>query len=144
GYYLNIERLVEFLKIEKIPVIWTFHCEFMYTGKCGHAYSCEKWKTECSKCPQLRRYPASLYFDFTQFMHRRKKQMFKDFDNLRIVTPSSWLAERVRLSFLHDKTVSVVYNGIDTTDIFCPVDADCLIDKHELKNKKIILSAAPN
>ena len=144
GYYINIKSVVDYLKSDNIPVVWTFHCEFMYTGKCGYAYECEQWKTECVKCPQLKEYPASIYFDFTNFMFNQKKTYMDDFNNLEIVTPSKWLANRVKLSFLKDKTVSVIHNGIDTTDIFYPRQINNLIKKHNLKDKKIILSVAPD
>jgi glycosyltransferase involved in cell wall biosynthesis len=144
GYYLNINTIVEFLKINSIPVVWTFHCEFMYTGKCGHAYTCEKWKTHCHKCPQVKEYPSSVYFDFTELMFNQKKKMFKDFSRLEIVTPSNWLANRVKQSFLKTKSVNVIYNGIDTDNIFFPRNSTELIEKYNLKNKKVILSVAPD
>lgn len=144
GYYVNIKPVVEFLKKRNIPVVWTFHCEFMYTGKCGYSYECEQWKTECVKCPQVKEYPVSMYFDFTNLMFHQKKRYMQDFSNLEIVTPSKWLADRVRLSFLQNKSISVIHNGIDTTSVFYPRQAGHLIEKHRLENKKIILSVAPN
>lgn len=144
GYYVNIKEVVDCLKEMKIPVIWTFHCEFMYTGKCGYAYDCEQWKTECVKCPQIKEYPASLFFDFTNFMYNQKKQYMEDFDNLHIVSPSVWLASRVQKSFLQHKRLSIIHNGIDTTNIFYPRESIHLIDKHKLAGKKIILAVAPN
>lgn len=144
GYYVNSGRLIEYLKLKNIPVVWTFHCEFAYTGKCGYAYDCQKWKTNCEKCPQLKEYPASMYFDFTNQMHRWKKNDFQGFNNISIVTPSKWLANRVKLSFLHDKPISVIHNGIDTASVFYPRRSAHLVEKHGLKNKKIILAVAPN
>jgi glycosyltransferase involved in cell wall biosynthesis len=40
--------------------------------------------------------------------------MFEGFDRLIITTPSNWLEARVRESFLFDKKVKTVYNGIDS------------------------------
>lgn len=144
GYYINIKQVIEYLKVSNIPVVWTFHCEFMYTGKCGYAYDCEQWITECIKCPQLKEYPASLYFDFTNVMFNQKKEYMQDFINLNIVTPSKWLSDRVKLSFLKDKNLYVIHNGIDTTDIFYPRDVSHLTEKHSLKDKKVILAVAPD
>ena len=144
GYYINIKQVIEYLKLSNIAVVWTFHCEFMYTGKCGYAYECDQWMTECIKCPQLKEYPASLYFDFTNFMFNQKKEYMQDFINLNIVTPSKWLSDRVKLSFLKDKNLSVIHNGIDTSDIFYPREVSHLIEKHSLKDKKVILAVAPD
>lgn len=144
GYYINIESIVNYLSDYNIPVVWTFHCEFMYTGKCGHAYECEQWKTECRKCPQLKEYPASLYLDFTNYMFNKKKQYMQNLEQLYIVTPSQWLANRVKESFLKNKFITVIPNGIETSDIFYPRDYKHLVLKHSLKDKKVILAIAPD
>lgn len=115
GYFLNITSVVDFLKINRIPTVWTFHCEFMYTGKCGFAFNCEKWKTECNNCPSLRDYPKSLFFDFTTSMFQEKQRMFANFENLHLVAPSEWLANRMRQSIVQDKHISVIHNGLDIT-----------------------------
>ncbi|WP_312920197.1 glycosyltransferase [Stutzerimonas nitrititolerans] len=144
GYYVNIKPVVDYLKKANISVVWTFHCEFMYTGKCGHAYDCEQWKTQCVKCPQLKEYPASMAFDFTNYMFNQKKNHMANFNKLEIVTPSKWLAQRVQSSFLNKKSLSVIHNGIDTTHIFYPRDTQHLMEKHGLHGKKIILAVAPD
>ncbi|GHX40359.1 glycosyltransferase [Vibrio cholerae] len=144
GYFVNYSQVVRFLKKSNIPVVWTFHCEFAYTGKCGYAYDCEKWKTECSSCPQIKEYPTSLYFDFTRYMFNEKKKDFEGFKNLTIVTPSKWLAERVSKSFLSNFDVCVIYNGIETESVFFPRKVDHLIKKYGLHNKKVVLAVAPN
>lgn len=143
AYFVNLAPLVKYLKANKIKTVWTFHCEFMYTGKCGHADECEKWKIECGKCPQVREYPASMFFDFTRKMFKEKKSLFEGFDNLVIVTPSKWLAERVRQSFLKDKEIKVIPNGIDT-GIFYPRNFQFLKEKHNLRDEMVVLAAAPN
>lgn len=139
GYYINYSQVIHFLKVSNIPVVWTFHCEFAYTGKCGHAYDCEKWKAECSSCPQVKEYPSSLYFDFTKYMYNKKKSDFEKFNNLTIITPSEWLAKRVRQSFLSKYDIRVIHNGIDTEGVFYPRN----IPKQErfLKN---VLAVAPD
>ncbi len=144
AYFVNIALVMNYLRKNNIKTVWTFHCEFMYTGKCGHAYECEKWKSECGKCPQVKEYPTSLFFDFTKKMFNDKKLMFAGFDNLTIVTPSKWLAERVRESFLRDKNIRVIHNGIDTQNVFYPRYFNHLKEKHSLADEKIVLAVAPN
>lgn len=144
GYYLNIGLLVNYLKDNAIPVVWTFHCEFMYTGKCGYSYDCNKWQVECCSCPQLKTYPASVYLDFTRYMHRHKKNIFVGFDILKIVTPSTWLLNRVRMSFLSDKKSVVIPNGIDVDTVFYPRDRDALRVARKVAGKKVVLSIAPD
>jgi len=144
AYFINLRPLINYLKKNNIKTVWTFHCEFMYTGKCGYAYECERWKTECGKCPHIRDYPASLFMDFTKKMHNDKKDMFKNFNNLQIVTPSKWLETRVRQSFLNNKNIMVIPNGIDTDNVFHPRTFENLKERHHITNEKIILAVAPN
>ena len=143
AYFVNIKQLLTYIKERKIPLIWTFHCEYMYTGKCGYAHSCTKYQEECGNCPLLREYPKSLFFDKTKQMLRMKKELLEDLD-FTIATPSKWLADRVRTSFLKDKKIEVIHNGIDT-NVFHPVDATELRKKLDIpQNNKIILSVAPD
>lgn len=76
-------------------------------------------------------------------MFRKKKKLLKDLDVI-IVTPSQWLAERVRQSFLKDKPVYVINNGIDT-DIFHQSNDKRIrkILKIPLRHK-IVLAVAPD
>lgn len=143
GYYVNINAIVNYLIRSRIRTIWTFHCEFMYTGKCGHAYECEKWKTECDHCPKLHEYPSSWVWDQTKKMFNDKRRMFENFENLIIVTPSKWLRNRVQQSFLKDKENCVIHNGIDNK-IFRRRESSHLRRKHYLTSEKVVLAVAPD
>ena len=147
AYFVNIGTLINYIKKKQIPVVWTFHCEYMYTGKCGHAYDCENWKVECDNCPMLSKYPKSIFFDRTKEMFNFKKKLLLDFD-FTIITPSEWLAKRVRESFLSNKTIKVIHNGIDTDKVFYireKKETTYLYDKYGIdKIKKIVISVAPN
>ena len=114
----------------------------MYTGKCGHAYERLNFQRGCGDCPAVREYPKSLYFDRTKMMFEMKKRLLKDYDST-IITPSLWLADRVRLSFLKNKRIRVIHNGVDTS-VFHPVDSGDL--RKELKvpeDYRIVLAVAP-
>ena len=50
--YLNIRMLFNYLKKENIPVIWTLHDNWAFTGRCAQ-FRCEKWKEGCGNCPHL-------------------------------------------------------------------------------------------
>jgi putative colanic acid biosynthesis glycosyltransferase len=144
GYYVNIGPLLEHIRRKVIKTVWTFHCEFMYTGKCGISFNCDKWKDSCGSCPNLKEHPSAWFFDFTRAMFKRKRKMFDGFDNLIIVTPSVWLADRVKQSFLKDKKVEVISNGIDAEHVFYPRKSACLTRKYKTGSEKTVLAAAPN
>ncbi len=143
GYFLNIEMLLRFLKISNIPVLWTFHCEYMYTGRCGYALSCDKWKTQCHKCPSLKSYPRSWFFDFSQKMFNKKKKMFADFKRLNIASPSKWLLDRISISMASNFPASVVRNGINT-EIFQPRSTDSIRIKLGITNQFVVLTVGSN
>ena len=71
SYFMNHLPLIEYLKKRNIKTVWTFHCEYMYTGNCGHAYDCNKWKDICENCPDIKRYPKSLFFDFNNIGNKK-------------------------------------------------------------------------
>jgi len=144
AYFVNIKPLINYLKKNKIKTVMTLHCEFAYTGKCGHSVECEKWKTECGNCPHLHDYPSTLLFDHTRAMFHQKKKLFENFENLTVVTPSKWLEERAKHTFLGKKDIRVIHNGIDT-DIFSPKNTASLRKKHNIANdEKVVLAVAPN
>lgn len=144
GYFLNISTLVAYLKRVRVPVVWTFHSEFMYTGKCGYAFDCTRWQSECHHCPRLREYPISWHFDFTTRMFREKRDMFKDFPHLTLAAPSEWLAERIRRSVIAGShKVHVIYNGLDDT-VFVPGNRAQIKERLGISQKKMVLAVGSN
>jgi putative colanic acid biosynthesis glycosyltransferase len=144
GYHVNIGCVMKYLKQHHIRTIWTFHSEFMYTGKCGHAKDCNNFKTECHNCPYLNDYPKSLYFDFTRFMFRQKKTWFQGFESLlTIVTPSEWLKQRVAHSFLNKMQVVTIPNGVSTSQ-FRYQPNTTFRQQHGLENQRLMLSVIAN
>jgi len=140
GYYINIELLFNYIKQKKIKVIWTLHDCWAFTGHCPHfdLIGCEKWKTGCYNCPQLNVYPKSIK-DNSKWNYKKKKELFTGLDMI-IVTPSQWLANLVKESFLKEYEVKVINNGIDP-DIFKPRESE-FRKQHKIEDKKIILGVA--
>jgi glycosyltransferase involved in cell wall biosynthesis len=141
GFWLNVEVLLNYLKKNEIHVVWTIHDFWPITGHCTHfeAIGCEKWKSECGLCEQKRSYPYSLIFDRSKELYVRKKKIFQDWDNLHIITVSEWVAHFVKLSYLREKVISVIPNGVDL-EVF-HFDGEN-IRPAELQNKFIILGVA--
>lgn len=144
AYFVNIKPLINYLKTNHIKTVMTLHCEFAYTGKCGHSVECEQWKNGCQKCPHLKEYVSTMWFDHTGYMWKQKKELFEDFDKLTVVTPSKWLADRAKESILKDNSIHVIHNGVDTSS-FYPKDTSALrktlgIDYGE----KVVFALAPH
>lgn len=139
GYFVNIYRLVSWLKNNKIRTVLTLHAEFMHTANCGYAYECEKWKTGCGSCPRLKKETKSLFLDGTARSFKNMKKAFYGFDeNLIVTSVSPWLMERAKLSpILADKKHTVVFNGLDET-VFCP----CKEKNKEERKKFLFVTSA--
>ncbi len=144
GYYVNVYRLINYLKKNNIKTVITMHDDWLFTGNCGYAYECEKWKCGCGNCKAINEYPKSILVDLTRLQYKLKKRYFINFDNLTIVSPSEWLASRARESFLCDKKITVIHNGIDIENIFYHRGFDNIKRKHCLKKEKIVLAVTPN
>lgn len=140
GYYINLPILFRYLKEEyKGRIIWTLHDCWAFTGHCTHfTYAkCEKWKTECSNCPEKKSYPSSMLIDNSYLNYYQKRALFTGLNDLTIVTVSEWLKEVVQKSFLGEYEIIRIYNGIDT-DRFRRVDTN-LRERLKLDNKRIVL-----
>ena len=142
GYYLNVEMLFDYLKKVQKPVVWTFHDCWPFTGHCTYfdSVGCTKWIDGCFNCPKTRYYPASYGFDNSKWNYKKKMELFNGVDNLMIVTPSHWLADLVKQSFLKKYPVNVIHNGVDT-EVFKPATGE-LPSGIEFDGRKVVLGVA--
>lgn len=142
GYYINLDLLFGYLATHAIPVVWTLHDCWSFTGHCSffEYCGCEKWKSQCADCPQIRSYPSSMFFDNSRKNFELKKALIDRLENLCIVTPSDWLNALVKKSYMSDRRVLTINNGIDLS-LFKPMKSD-LRTKYGLENKKIVLAVA--
>lgn len=122
--YINLPMLFSYIKKHNVPTVWTLHDCWSFTGQCPYftIVRCDKWKTGCHNCPQYKEYPASLY-DNTKRMWKLKKKWFTGIGNMTIITPSKWLAELAKESYLKGYPIEVINNGIDL-DVFKPTPSN--------------------
>lgn len=140
GHNCNLEILFAYLRAYKKKVFWTFHDCWAFTGHCPHfaMIKCDQWKNRCSQCPAP--HDFSWFFDTTAKLFDKKKTLMQGID-MTIVTPSQWLADVVKQSFLKDYPVKVIYNGIDLS-VFQPVSGD-FRERHGITpDKKMLLGVA--
>lgn len=149
-HYLNYRILFEYLNQTNIKVVWTFHDFWPVTGHCMHFVSkdCHRYETECHDCPMQRVFPKTI-MDRSRKNYQLKKQLFTACKNLTIVPVSEWVGEMTRKSFLKDKPIRVIHNGIDV-NVFKPTMFDSLPNLSELlitfqnltQGKFVIMSVA--
>lgn len=144
GYFINIKILFDFLSKLNIPIVWTFHDCWSFTGHCAHFeyVDCNKWLTECYDCPQKKEYPASFLIDRSKKNYKEKKELFNSIENMIIVPVSYWLGDLVKQSFFKKYPVKVIQNGIDI-EIFKPsANTDDIKRKYNLTKEFVILGVA--
>lgn len=142
GYYINVELLFKFLKDFGKPVVWTLHDCWAFTGHCSHylADGCYKWQTMCDKCDRKHTYPQSMFLSRAKQNFIKKRELFTSLDKLTFITPSTWLAEEARKSFLKKYDIHPIPNGVDL-EAFRPTESN-FRKKYGLENKKIVLGVA--
>ena len=136
GNYINVPMLFKYIKKRNIPVIWTLHDCWSFTGGCPYydMQQCADWKRGCNNCPKQKKLVSSCT------MWRKKKNWFSNVKNMLIVTPSAWLADQVGQSFLKDYPVTVINNGI-SLEIFKPRESD-FAKRYSCEDKRIVLGVA--
>lgn len=140
-FCINYSMLFKYIKKHNITVVWTLHDCWSFTGHCPHFIieKCKKWKTECHHCPQYKKYPKT-YVDRSKELYKKKKNLFVGVEDMTLVTPSNWLANLVKQSFLANYPIRVINNGIDLS-VFHITDSN-FRKKYFCEDKKILLGVS--
>jgi glycosyltransferase involved in cell wall biosynthesis len=102
---------IEYLQKINVPIVWTLHDMWAFTGGCHYSGECDRYTSNCGSCPQLH---SSKERDLSRWVWQRKARAWKNLQ-MTIVTPSRWLAKCARASALfQDLRIEVIPNGIDT------------------------------
>ncbi len=126
---LNLHWIVDFFDYGSffrrlprgIPVVWTLHDMNPLTGGCHHAGDCQSFRASCGACPQL---TSKAENDLSRQIWNRKRRAYGSVPQgaLSFVTPSRWLATKVKESSLGAGfPVNVIPYGVDTEN-FRPQD----------------------
>lgn len=142
GCYLNLKMLFNYLRQSQLPVLWTLHDCWPFTGHCAYFdyAGCERWQTGCHDCPQLKSYPVCYGLDGSKRNYAFKKKLFTSLENLHFVTPCRWMRKPLGRSFLSHYPIHTIYNGVDL-ERFHPEESD-LRQRYGLTDKRIVLAVA--
>lgn len=144
GYFINYRMLFNYLDKEKIPIVWTFHDCWPFTGHCGHfiGFNCYRWQKKCGKCPAKKSYPASFFLDNSANNYSLKKRLFTSLPTIHVVTVSNWLKSVVEQSFFKKYDITTIYDGIDI-DSFKYTESN-LKEELGVLGKYVLVAAAAN
>jgi len=130
----------EFLKIEdlkklQVPLVWTFHDMWPFTGGCHYTANCDRYTKSCGTCPQLQSIDEQ---DLSHWIWKRKAKAWQDLD-ITVVSPSHWLAECAkRSSLFQNMRIEVIPNGLDT-QIYKPLNREIARDRLNLPQNKLLV-----
>lgn len=145
GYWINYDRLFEYINRKKIKVVWTLHDSWPMTGHCAcYSYlNCDRFNNGCGDCPGKREYPVALV-DRSCKNVKRKIEVFSSVEQMTFVTPSEWMKRNVEGSALSKYPVKVIHNQIDN-DVFRYQEDKTIKERLGIpKDKKIVLYVAAN
>ena len=142
GYYIHLGVLFQYLNQVKKPVIWSLYDCWPFTGHCCHFdyIGCEQWRTGCRHCKQKREYPASVLFDQSKKNYQQKKSLIRGCDSLVLVSPTQWLSDLLKDSYLNQFPTYFIPSGIDL-EVFRPMESN-FRECYGLSNQFIVLGVS--
>lgn len=141
---INLPVLLGYIAKNNIPTVITLHDCWYFTGHCCYFTDtqCDKWKQGCGKCPDLRNWNRSLFFDQTARNLRDKNELFGNIEKLAVIGVSDWVTSFVKDSILKDaRIIRRIYNWVDTEQ-FNLKDTKDLRQKLGIVNDFVILCCA--
>ena len=136
GGYFELPALQNISK--QVPVLFTLHDPWMFTGHCSYFIECDRWLKGCGNCPDLNRRP-SLKRDGTAFNWQRKKKLYQN-SNFYVATPSAWLLKEAERSILKEGILEgrVINNGVNQ-EVFRPKKTAELRSKLGIPEDEMVL-----
>ena len=140
--YINLPLLLKYLAKHDIRTIITLHYCWWYTGGCFHytLADCNKWLHGCGNCPKKRQDTPAYVFDSSADILKDRKELLQSIPRLTLVGVSDWISNEARKTFLSNKSIVTIHNGIDLS-VFKPTDSNLRRDLG-LEDKYIILGPA--
>lgn len=130
---------VETLATIGLPIVWTLHDSWPFSGGCHLPGECRKYEGECGACPVL---GSSDTEDLSRRVWRRKQRSYRA-ARMTFVAPSRWMAARARASsLLRGHAVEIIPNGVDMVQ-YAPGDRQSARELLGLpRDRQIILFGA--
>lgn len=136
GYFLNLEILCDYLSKTKAKIIWTLHDGWLFSGHSAHPKLDEQGVPifDSKSKKERNEYPKS-YISREKRNYNRKRDAILKIPYINFITPSLWLKEVAKETFLKRYEFTVINNGIDLSKFYPEY-------KNNDSEKKIILGVA--
>ena len=142
GNFIHLNMLLKYLAERDIATVLTLHDCWFYTGGCVYytPHNCERWLEQCGMCPKKHLEVPSYFGDRTSDVLRDKAMYFSAIPRVTVCGVSNWIASEAQRSFLGEKSVRTIYNGIDF-DVFYPEESS-LRSRWGVEGKFVVLGPA--
>ena len=91
-------------------VVWTLHDMNPFTGACHYSLDCQGYEGACHSCPAVR--PAWQHKVMVNL--ERKRDELSQIKDLKLVAPSTWLADQAgRSSAMRGREIEVIPNPVN-------------------------------
>ncbi len=118
-HWLNYPLLFNYIADRNIPVVWTQHDCWAFTGGCMYFdfSNCERWKNGCVGCPERR---GLLVKNRARKNFELKKLLIEKIPSITFVPVSNWLGDLMKQSVQKNRPIITIHNGVDISQ-FRPV-----------------------
>lgn len=125
----------------KVPIVWTMHDMWLFTGGCHYDEGCGRYQEHCGRCPLL---GSRNDNDLSAQILKAKKEQWQHL-NLTVVAPSRWLWQCAQKSSL--------FKGKNIINIPVSIDVNNFVATNKRKareelglplDKKLVLFGAVN
>ena len=131
---LNDKDLFNLFDTNK-KIFITLHDQRLFTGGCHYSKSCAKYRDICDECPQVHKIFRNMVKTNLQFRVDRISFL----KNVKIVSPSKWLAELAQSSRLLEKNkIEIINNPIPI--IFASQDFMANRAEFDYKENEIVIT----
>jgi len=111
-------RIEEIKKIQ-IPIVWSLHDNWAFTGGCHVMHDCKKYLETCGYCPVI---GSSKKNDISRWIWKRKHKAYFNIPNLHILGLSKWINNCSQKSSLLKKYQHTNLPNLIETSIYKPID----------------------
>lgn len=118
---INLSLLLKYLAQYKIPTVLTLHDCWFFTGHCCYFTDagCDKWKTGCGNCVDIKKWNSSWFFDRSRSNLIDKEKLFNAIPKVAVIGVSDWVTDFIKDSILKNSfIIRRIYNWVDLSKFF--------------------------
>lgn len=126
----------------KVPVVWTLHDMWPFTGGCHYSGDCFQYRQTCKHCPKIKGVLGAPAV--TRWVHERKYRHWSG-KPINAITPSAWMKELALSSSLFGKAdITHIRNCVDPRTFNAQARHKMRHELGLLPNTKAVLFSSAN